>query len=120
MKALSDEDDDSSSKQVSSHSDRKQIALEKGLVLDLGIQGAPQASPLPRNASGEYGDVNQTTAKSAGKRFLGPLSNKPTAYLSAFIFYIATVGDIVDGADTTHDFNYFSLIYERPNDVCNI
>ena len=39
------------------------------------------------------------------------------AYLSAFILSIATVGDIVDGVDTTHDFNFFTLIYERPNDV---
>ncbi|CAM6127643.1 unnamed protein product [Calypogeia fissa] len=115
VKALSDEDDDSGSKQVSSYSDRKQIALEHGLVLGLGFQASPQ--PLPRSSSGDHGEVNQMATKSAGKRFLGPLSNKPTAYLSAFILYIATVGDIVDGADTTHDFNFFSLIYERPNDL---
>jgi zinc finger FYVE domain-containing protein 26 len=118
VKALSDEDDDSNSKQVISYSERKQTAMEHGLVSGLGFQAAPQARLSPRSASGDYGDIYRMPLKNAGKRFLGPLINKPTAYLSAFILYVATVGDIVDGADTTHDFNYFSLVYERPNDVC--
>jgi hypothetical protein len=48
---------------------------------------------------------------------MGSLSTKPSTYLSNFIIYIATIGDIVDGTDTTHDFNYFSLVYEWPKDV---
>jgi len=48
---------------------------------------------------------------------LGPVSTKPSTYLSNFIIYIATIGDIVDGTDTTHDFNYFSLVYEWPKDL---
>jgi len=51
---------------------------------------------------------------------LGPVSTKPSTYLSNFIIYIATIGDIVDGTDTTHDFNYFSLVYEWPKDVSSI
>lgn len=55
--------------------------------------------------------------KDTGKKFFGPLSSKPATYLSAFILYIATIGDIVDGIDTTHDFNFFSLAYEWPRDL---
>lgn len=51
------------------------------------------------------------------KMLLGPLHSKPSTYISAFIIYIATIGDIVDGIDTTHDFNFFSLVYEWPKDV---
>lgn len=55
--------------------------------------------------------------KDMGKRLFGPLSAKPTTYLSQFILHIAAIGDIVDGTDTTHDFNFFSLVYEWPKDV---
>ncbi|KAL5729310.1 hypothetical protein ACHQM5_002282 [Ranunculus cassubicifolius] len=55
--------------------------------------------------------------KEAGKRIFGPLTSKPATYLSSFILYIATIGDIVDGIDTTHDFNFFSLVYEWPKDL---
>lgn len=55
--------------------------------------------------------------KDTGKRLFGPLSAKPTTYLSQFILHIAAIGDIVDGTDTTHDFNFFSLVYEWPKDV---
>lgn len=55
--------------------------------------------------------------KDSGKRFFSTLASRPSTYLSSFIIYIATIGDIVDGIDTTHDFNFFSLIYEWPKDV---
>lgn len=55
--------------------------------------------------------------KDAEKRLLSPLSAKPSTYLSQFVLHIAAIGDIVDGTDTTHDFNFFSLIYEWPKDV---
>lgn len=38
-------------------------------------------------------------------------------YLSQFILHVAAIGDIVDGTDTTHDFNFFSVVYEWPKDV---
>ncbi|KNA04878.1 hypothetical protein SOVF_195620 isoform A [Spinacia oleracea] len=55
--------------------------------------------------------------KDAEKRLLSPLSAKPSTYLSQFVLHIAAIGDIVDGTDTTHDFNFFSLIYEWPKDL---
>lgn len=55
--------------------------------------------------------------KDSAKRLFGPITTKPSAYLSNFIIYVATIGDIVDGIDTTHDFNFFSLVYEWPKDV---
>lgn len=55
--------------------------------------------------------------RDTGKRLFSPLSTKPTTYLSQFILHIAAIGDIVDGTDTTHDFNFFSLVYEWPKDV---
>jgi hypothetical protein len=45
------------------------------------------------------------------------LSAKPMTYLSQFILHVAAIGDIVDGTDTTHDFNFFSVVYEWPKDV---
>ncbi|XP_074272051.1 uncharacterized protein LOC141595969 [Silene latifolia] len=55
--------------------------------------------------------------KDPEKRLFSPLAAKPFTYLSQFILHIAAIGDIVDGTDTTHDFNYFSLIYEWPKDL---
>ena len=63
---------------------------------------------------------NSPEHKGSANRYLGPVSTKPSTYLSNFIIYIATIGDIVDGTDTTHDFNYFSLVYEWPKDVSSI
>lgn len=107
------------------HAERKSLlGPEHSLGLGLGFrvpsrQGSKGSPSSVGSGSIDFsGDSTfQVAAKGAMKRFLGPLSNKPMAYLSAFILYIATVGDIVDGVDTTHDFNFFNLIYERPNDV---
>ena len=91
------------------------MITEQGTVLGLGLrilkQAAktdPTASSVPESSSDHKGSTN---------RYLGHVSTKPSTYLSNFIIYIATIGDIVDGTDTTHDFNYFSLVYERPKDV---
>lgn len=86
------------------------------VVLGLGLRILKQSSQVPvtgeNNVQTDSFDVKET-----GKRLFNPLSLKPTTYLSQFILHIAAIGDIVDGTDTTHDFNYFSVIYEWPKDV---
>lgn len=122
VKALADEEGDDSL--TGPYGERKALlGPEHSLGVGLGFrpprQGSRSSTPSGGSGATDFsGDSNfQVAAKGALKRFLGPLGNKPMAYLSAFILYIATVGDIVDGVDTTHDFNFFTLIYERPNDV---
>jgi zinc finger FYVE domain-containing protein 26 len=118
VKAVADEEPDESSTKVgSNYSDRKSfIANENDVVLGLGFRHVRHTSSSAQTGeqSGEGMHVNM---KGAGKFLVGPLSTKQSAYLAAFILYIATIGDIVDGIDTTHDFNFFSLVYEWPNDV---
>lgn len=100
-----------------SSSDQKVLNdFDKDGVLGLGLRVAKHNTSSPTigentTSSGSY-DV-----KESGKRLFGPISTKPSTYLSQFILHVAAVGDIVDGADTTHDFNFFSLIYEWPKDV---
>lgn len=89
---------------------------DKDGVLGLGLRASKQS--LPSSAANE----NSTSSsgydiKDTGKRLFGPLNSKSSTYLSQFILHIAAIGDIVDGTDTTHDFNYFSLVYEWPKDV---
>ncbi|KAM7277130.1 hypothetical protein ACFE04_018996 [Oxalis oulophora] len=88
----------------------------KDRVLGLGLKAGKKKSPSP---IGE--DNTALTAgydmKDTGKRLFGPLSTKPTTYLSQFILHIAAIGDIVDGIDTTHDFNFFSIVLEWPKDL---
>ncbi|XP_028950379.2 uncharacterized protein [Malus domestica] len=90
--------------------------LDKDGVLGLGLRVSKQ---IPSNSA-----VGETTlqpvgydVKDNGKRLFGPISTKPMTYLSQFILHIAAIGDIVDGTDTTHDFNFFSLVYEWPKDL---
>lgn len=90
---------------------KKSSRFEMGTVLGLGLR--PLTNPSVENIN----DSSPNDMKDPGIRFFGPLSSKPSTYLSAFVIYIATIGDIVDGIDTTHDFNFFSLIYEWPKDV---
>ncbi|XP_023748497.1 uncharacterized protein LOC111896742 isoform X2 [Lactuca sativa] len=80
---------------------------EKDGVVGLGLRPMRQQSSVEKS----------TASKEAEKRIYGPLTSKATTYLSQFILHIAAIGDIVDGTDTTHDFNYFSLIYEWPKDL---
>lgn len=121
VKALADEEtEENTIRPLTSYSDRKGIpAFENGFLLGYGIR-VPSKQPSSVTSVGPGDHTGETTffpLKGTGKRFLGPLSAKPSAYLSAFILYIATIGDIVDGVDTTHDFNFFSLVYERSNDL---
>ncbi|GAB2223083.1 hypothetical protein Droror1_Dr00017220 [Drosera rotundifolia] len=98
--------------------------MEQKLVLEFdkaGVHGLGLRVVKPRFFASSAGDVSMQAAtygvKDTGKRLFGPLNQKPTTYLSQFILHIAAIGDIVDGTDTTHDFNYFSLVYEWPRDL---
>ncbi|KAF9615535.1 hypothetical protein IFM89_024162 [Coptis chinensis] len=96
------------------HSDQKVLlSFDKDGVLGLGMNASK------KNSIGGENSVQPASIemKETGNRLFGPLSSKPATYLSAFILYIATIGDIVDGIDTTHDFNFFSLVYEWPKDL---
>ncbi|PSS01176.1 hypothetical protein CEY00_Acc22534, partial [Actinidia chinensis var. chinensis] len=99
------------------YTDRKLILnYEKDGVLGLGLRAIKQT--LPNSATGENNVQSAGyDVKDPGRRLFGPLNAKPTTYLSQFILHIAAIGDIVDGTDTTHDFNYFSLVYEWPKDL---
>ncbi|XP_058075240.1 uncharacterized protein LOC131223756 isoform X2 [Magnolia sinica] len=99
------------------YSDKKiLLSSEWEGVLGLGLKALKIASS--GSASGENStELAGYDMKDSGKRLLGPISSKPATYLSAFILYIAAIGDIVDGIDTTHDLNFFSLVYEWPKDL---
>ncbi|KAF0930044.1 hypothetical protein E2562_027212 [Oryza meyeriana var. granulata] len=115
-RAIVDEDSDSTSSKESIKLEKKDIlSSEKGIILGHGLRILKQASRTDPTPS----TVVESNAEHKGStsRYLGPVSTKPSTYLSNFIIYIATIGDIVDGTDTTHDFNYFSLVYERPKDL---
>ncbi|GAV76003.1 hypothetical protein CFOL_v3_19478 [Cephalotus follicularis] len=117
-RAIADEETEANpSKGDGRYMDRKVFSnFDKDGVLGLGLKVVKQI-PL----SSMVGDNNmQPTGydmKDTGKRLFGPLGAKPTTYLSQFILHIAAIGDIVDGTDTTHDFNFFSLVYEWPKDL---
>jgi zinc finger FYVE domain-containing protein 26 len=89
---------------------------DKEIILGLGLR---VVKPIPlSSAGGETGlQSSGFDIKDSGKRIFSPLSAKPMTYLSQFILHVAAIGDIVDGTDTTHDFNFFSVVYEWPKDV---
>ncbi|XP_049378418.1 uncharacterized protein LOC125843251 isoform X1 [Solanum stenotomum] len=117
-RALSDEETEREQvKEEGSRSDRKGLLLysKKG-VLGLGLKTFKQ--PLTTSAAGDSNIPSGSyDVKETGKRLFGPFSSRMTTFLSQFVLYLAAIGDIVDGADTTHDFNYFSLVYEWPKDL---
>lgn len=117
-RAIVDEDADSNYLRGEGfYSDRKfHLSSDKGAVLGLGIKDVNPAPTNPVNAENST-DLTDYDMKDPGKRFFGPITSKLTTFLSSFIIYIATIGDIVDGIDTTHDFNFFSLVYEWPKDL---
>ncbi|POO03776.1 hypothetical protein TorRG33x02_000800 [Trema orientale] len=90
--------------------------FDKDGVLGLGLRVIKQKA-VPSAAGENNEQPVDYDVKDTGKRLFGPISNKPTTFLSQFILHIAAIGDIVDGTDTTHDFNFFSLVYEWPKDV---
>lgn len=93
-----------------------QITSEKDGILGLGLKASKQTSvssmPADSSLQPSGNEMKDTTT-----RLFGTLSAKPTTYLSQFILHIAAIGDIVDGTDTTHDFNFFSVVFEWPKDV---
>ncbi|KAL5558300.1 hypothetical protein UlMin_034511 [Ulmus minor] len=93
-----------------------QFDFDKDGVLGIGLRVIKHKSLTSTAGESSVQSVDYEV-KDAGKRLFGPLSTKPTTYLSQFILHIAAIGDIVDGTDTTHDFNFFSLIYEWPKDL---
>uniref|UniRef100_A0A0D3EQR9 ZFYVE26-like TPR repeats domain-containing protein n=1 Tax=Oryza barthii TaxID=65489 RepID=A0A0D3EQR9_9ORYZ len=115
-RAIVDEDSDGTYSKESIKIEKRDIlSSEKGIILGHGLRILKQASRTDQIASTVV--ENNAEHKGSTSRYLGPVSTKPSTYLSNFIIYIATIGDIVDGTDTTHDFNYFSLVYERPKDL---
>ncbi|XP_070038574.1 uncharacterized protein [Nicotiana tomentosiformis] len=117
-RALADEETEREQvKEDGSRSDRKGLLLySRNGVIGLGLKTLKQllitsASGDNNIPSGGY-DVKET-----GKRLFGTFSSRMTTFLSQFVLYLAAIGDIVDGTDTTHDFNYFSLVYEWPKDL---
>ncbi|KAI3977360.1 hypothetical protein MKX01_000273 [Papaver californicum] len=117
-RAVADEETNSSYvKGEGPYSDRKMLSsIDREGVLGLGLNVSK-----PSSVNTTVGETSVQPSgydiRDPGKRLYGPLSSKPATYLSAFVLYIATIGDIVDFIDTTHDFNFFSLVYEWPKDV---
>lgn len=115
-RAVIDEDFDSVYAKEGSNLEKKDALIsEKGVVLGHGLRILKQASRSDLGSSNV--PEGSSEHKGSANRYMGSVSTKPSTYLSNFIIYIATIGDIVDGTDTTHDFNYFSLVYEWPKDV---
>ncbi|XP_071701623.1 uncharacterized protein [Rutidosis leptorrhynchoides] len=113
-RAIADEENDREYlKNNSLHPDRDGVYQDKNGALGLGLRPMrQQSSSVEKSTASTSYDV-----KDVEKRIYGPLTSKATTYLSQFILHIAAIGDIVDGTDTTHDFNYFSLVYEWPKDL---
>ncbi|KAL6882017.1 hypothetical protein ACP4OV_011489 [Aristida adscensionis] len=115
-RAIVDEDTDNIYSKEGAKLEKKDVlSSEKGIVLGHGLRILKQASRSDLTAPNVL--EGSPEHKGTANRYLGPVSTKPSTYLSNFIIYIATIGDIVDGTDTTHDFNYFSLVYEWPKDL---
>ncbi|KAJ1687936.1 hypothetical protein LUZ63_019326 [Rhynchospora breviuscula] len=109
-KALTDEDSDGSKREASCY--------KKGMVFGLGLRVLKSASKVAQKPiTVPPISENGLESKESCNRIFTPLPANPSAYLSNFIIYIATIGDIFDGVDTTHNFNYFSLIYDWPKDL---
>ncbi|KAK9149468.1 hypothetical protein Scep_008225 [Stephania cephalantha] len=116
-RALADEETNgNTSKAEGSYSEQEKLLnFERDGVLGLGLSPCKRTSLSSTTESSTQSTGHDV--KENGKRLFSPLSSRPATYLSAFILYIAAIGDIVDGVDTTHDFNFFSLVYEWPKDL---
>ncbi|CAN1162066.1 Zinc finger FYVE domain-containing protein 26 [Linum perenne] len=117
-RAIADEETEISPRKGDDQETEQRVLFDfdKDGVLGLGLKVVKQ---IPRTGASVEPTVQPLgyDAKDDGKKLFSPLSAKPTTYLSQFILYIAAIGDIVDGTDTTHDFNFFSLVYEWPKDL---
>ncbi|KAK4420008.1 hypothetical protein Salat_2413700 [Sesamum alatum] len=100
-----------------SHSDGRGLpSFDKDGIRGLGLRTLKQ-SPVTPEAGESTVNSASYDVKDSEKRLFGPFGSKITTFLSQFILHIAAIGDIVDGTDATHDFNYFSLVYEWPKDL---
>ncbi|XP_027357115.1 uncharacterized protein LOC113866403 isoform X3 [Abrus precatorius] len=117
-RAVADEETESSTTRGEGlYADRGVISNnDKDIVLGLGLRVVKQ---IPLTSTGGESGLQSAgyDIKDSGKRIFTPLSGKPMTYLSQFILHVAAIGDIVDGTDTTHDFNFFSVVYEWPKDL---
>ncbi|KAJ4837974.1 hypothetical protein Tsubulata_031787 [Turnera subulata] len=115
-RAIADEETENFVKGDNQLMERKILSdFDKDGVLGLGLKVVKQTARSPTTE--ESVQPVGYDMKDKGKSLFSPLSAKPTTYLSQFILHIAAIGDIVDGTDTTHDFNFFSLVYEWPKDL---
>ncbi|KAL2897847.1 D-aminoacyl-tRNA deacylase, partial [Bienertia sinuspersici] len=115
-KVITDEEAGKDFSKVEGREPKFPFDFESNSFVGLGLRTGKR--PSFSSASGE-GNAQPFVydTKDVEKRLFGPLSTKQPTYLSQFILHIAAIGDIVDGTDTTHDFNYFSVLYEWPKDV---
>ncbi|XP_028779336.1 uncharacterized protein LOC114735762 isoform X2 [Neltuma alba] len=115
-RAVADEETESSTTRGEGlHAERSvNTNNERDIVLGLGLRVVKRLT----SSAGETGMQSVGyDIKDPEKRIFRPLSAKPITYLSQFILHVAAIGDIVDGTDTTHDFNFFSVVYEWPKDL---
>ncbi|XP_057524069.1 uncharacterized protein LOC130803870 isoform X3 [Amaranthus tricolor] len=115
-RALNDEETGIDFQKVDGWESKSRLDLDRYSFVGLGLKTAKQGSFISATGESNAQPLAYDT-KDAEKRLFSPLSAKPSTYLSQFILHVAAIGDIVDGTDTTHDFNYFSLIYEWPKDL---
>ncbi|XP_075107825.1 uncharacterized protein LOC107781681 [Nicotiana tabacum] len=117
-RALADEETEREQvKEDGSRSDRKGLLLySRNGIIGLGLKTLKQL-PITSAAGDNNIPSGGYDVKETGKRLFGTFSSRMTTFLSQFVLYLAAIGDIVDGTDTTHDFNYFSLVYEWPKDL---
>ncbi|KAL3819038.1 hypothetical protein ACJIZ3_004943 [Penstemon smallii] len=117
-RAIADEETerDHASEEGSYSDGRELLSHDKHGVLGLGLRTLKQLPIIPEAGENSLNSASYDV-KDSEKRLFGPFGSKITTFLSQFILHIAAIGDIVDGTDTTHDFNYFSLVYEWPKDL---
>ncbi|KAJ3671098.1 hypothetical protein LUZ60_008524 [Juncus effusus] len=113
-KVITDEDSNGNKTEPSNN---KSVILGSGFQLLNPVSKSRTSIPGPKSGTSIPGSETGSEIQETGNRIFSSVPAKPSAYLSNFIIYIATVGDIFDGTDTTHDFNYFSLIYESPREL---
>ncbi|KAK6927422.1 hypothetical protein RJ641_006013 [Dillenia turbinata] len=115
-RAVADEETEAERRKGEGPDSEALLNSDKDGLLGLGLK---VRKPISSNSAAGENNLQSVgyDIKDTEKRLFGPLSSKPSTYLSQFILHIAAIGDIVDGTDTTHDFNFFSVVYEWPKDL---
>jgi hypothetical protein len=128
VKALAEDDDDSDPPALTKSKPRKPPNTQTSKPL-LGAGLSVPPGPLSPTSSGgdigahkgswgslldgDGGGATSPLAKSARLE----MGSKRASFLSALVHYIATIGDIMDEVDTSHTYNFFSILYETPDNV---